>query len=58
MQTGHLTEDHLLTSLSGNRLGKELANLTGVEVVDEPPDLLNVSTQTWNWQIFVANTYP
>jgi hypothetical protein len=38
VKTAHLAEDHLLASLGGDRLGKELTNLTGVEVVDETPD--------------------
>jgi hypothetical protein len=38
VETAHLAEDHLLTSLGGDGLGKELTNLAGVEVVDETPN--------------------
>ena len=38
VETEHLAERHLLTSLRGDGLSKELTNLTGVEVVDETPD--------------------
>lgn len=38
VKTAHLAEDHLLTSLGGNGLRKELTDLTRVEVVDETPD--------------------
>ena len=38
VKTAELAEDHLLASLSGDGLGKELANLARVEVVDETPD--------------------
>jgi hypothetical protein len=38
VKTAHLAEEQLLASLGGDGLSKELANLAGVEVVDEAPD--------------------
>lgn len=38
VKTAELAEDHLLASLSGDGLGKELANLARVEMVDEAPN--------------------
>ena len=37
-QTAHLAENLLLTSLGSNGLSQQLADLAGVEVVDEAPD--------------------
>lgn len=36
-EAAHLAEDHLLTSLRGNRLRQQLADFTGIKVVDKPP---------------------
>lgn len=38
VQTTHLAENHLLTSLGGDGLSEQLSDLTRVEVVDETPD--------------------